>query len=140
MTVLTIMAQIGCSESDMVQAFGKKWVSFIEKELPFARPQKFYVAKLVSISSIDMNELTEKLTLDWANIITKSYRSRAWRRLLLLIIKSSETTIAKIKAKSEIDSILTTKNSILHSHRNTKKSRHCHHSQNIHQPTHQHHM
>ena len=87
-----------------------------------------------------MTELTEKLTPDWANIITKSYRSKAWRHLLSLIIKSSDTKIANIKAKSERDSILTTKNQHTPFTEKPKKLRHCHHSHNIHQPTHQHHM
>ena len=64
MTVLTLMEQIGCSENDMIEAFGPRWVNQIVKELPFSRSRKFYLAKLVTVSSIDYDEITEKLTPD----------------------------------------------------------------------------
>ena len=64
-TVLTLMEQIGCSENDMIEAFGPRWVNQILKELSFSRSRKFYLAKLVTVSSIDYDEIIEKMTPHW---------------------------------------------------------------------------
>ena len=101
-TVLTVMEQIGCSEDNMIQSFGVQWVKSIANQIPFVWSQKFKLAKLVSISSVDFNETTETQTPNWSNIVTKAYQSCAWRRLLSLIVKLSDTTYAKLKACTKI--------------------------------------
>ena len=101
-TVITVMEQIGCSEEDMVSAFGARWVTSIEKELPYARRRKFFDCKLATISSMDFDENTEQRTPYWDNIITEAFRSNAWRRLLSLIIKTSNTSKAKLKARKHV--------------------------------------
>ena len=36
-TVVTVMEQINCNECEMVSVFGVRWISTIERELPYAR-------------------------------------------------------------------------------------------------------
>ena len=59
-TVLTVMEQIGCTDNEMVNAFGTKWVSQLVKFIPFARQRKFNISKLVSISSSNFDNSIER--------------------------------------------------------------------------------
>ena len=102
-TVVTVMEQINCNESEMVSAFGVRWIRAIERELPYARRRKFYDCKLITISALDFNDKSESETPYWNNLVTDKYRSCAWLRLQKLIIKKSHTSIRHIKKRNKLD-------------------------------------
>ena len=58
-----------------------------------------FYCKLATISSMDFDKNTEQRTLYWDNIIIEAFCSNAWRRLLLLIIKTNNMSKAIIKAR-----------------------------------------
>ena len=102
-TVVTVMEHLNCNESEMVSVFGMRWISAIERELPYARCQQFYICKLATISVLDFNKKSKSVTPYWNNLVTDNYQSRTWLCLQKLMIKKSHTSIFKIKRRNKID-------------------------------------
>ena len=89
-TLITISEQIGCSETDMENAFGKKWVNILELKIPSSCRRNFSLELLITILSV-FDDQSQSSTPFWHNLATHNYFSRESERLRQLIIRKSGT-------------------------------------------------
>ena len=93
--IITIVEQIGCSDADMENSFGKKWISSLELKIPSLRRRNFYSTFLITISSV-FDDLSQLSTPYWDLLVTQQYSSSPSSCLKNLVIRRSGSRITML--------------------------------------------